>query len=111
MSTFRRCRAIKLPCWTLAAAVFLYLCIFIRDCIKSYHVEYVPVLQIPDDPTRYDFMGMNLQDILFYNRVPKTGSSSMSAMLEKLQVIKSCFCQNVFPENFFLISFLHKPSH
>ena len=77
----------RVPILTLAITVTVILIVYIHDFIKSSNVEYVPVLQIAEDELRkFDFAGVDVQDILFYNRVPKTGSSSMESMLTKLQV-------------------------
>ena len=85
----------RLPILTFAFAVIVILSIYIRDLIESSNVEYVPVPQIAEkDLRKVDFAGMDPQDILFYNRVPKTGSSSMKSMLTKLQV-GVCVCVSV----------------
>ena len=71
---------------------------FVYNLIDSSNVAYVPVLQIAEeDLQQVDYAGVDIQDILFYNRVPKTGSSSMESMLKMLQV--GVFCEsarNVF---------------
>ena len=72
---------------TLAIAFIVILSIYIYNFIDSSNVAYVPVLQIAEENLRHgDYAGVNIQDVLFYNRVPKTGSSSMESMLKKLQV-------------------------
>ena len=82
----------RLPILTSVVALIVILSIYIRDLIESSNVEYVPVPQIAEkDLRKVDFAGMDPQDILFYNRVPKTGSSSMKSMLTKLQV-GVCVC-------------------
>ena len=86
----------KLPCSTLVVAILILIGIYIHDLIRSFNVEYVPVLQLPDDTLPDKVLGMNIQNILFYNRVPKTGSSSMKSMLTHLQVC-------VHKKNFFQI--------
>ena len=83
----------KLPCSTLVVAILILIGIYIHDFIRSFNVEYVPVLQVSEDTLTYDVLGMNIQNVLFYNRVPKTGSSSMKSMLTKLQV--NCFINKV----------------
>ena len=83
----------KLPCSTLVVAILILIGIYIHDFVRSFNVEYVPVLQFPDDTLRDNVLGMNIQNILFYNRVPKTGSSSMKSMLTQLQV---CVSRKVF---------------
>ena len=93
MSISCRRHFIKLPCSTLAVAILILFGVYIHDFIRSFNVEYIAVLQLPEDENVYaslndDVLGMNIQDILFYNRVPKTGSSSMMSMLTKLQVSK-----------------------
>ena len=77
---------IRLSCLTFAVAILILFGVYIHDFIRSLNVEYVPVLQLHDDTLPNDVLGMNIQDILFYNRVPKTGSSSMMSMLTNLQV-------------------------
>ena len=83
----------KLPCSTLVVAILILIGIYIHDLIRSFNVEYVPVLQLPDDTLPDKVLGMNIQNVLVYNRVPKTGSSSMKSMLTKLQV--NCFINKV----------------
>ena len=76
----------RLSCPTLAVAILILFGVYIHDFIRSLNVEYVPVLQLHDDNLHGDVLGMDIQDILFYNRVPKTGSTSMMSMLKNLQV-------------------------
>ena len=85
--SFRR-YFIKLPCWTFAVviAVLIFSGVYIHDFLRSLNVEYIPVVPLPDATLHEDVLGMDIQNILFYNRVPKTGSSSMMGMLRKLQV-------------------------
>ena len=85
--SFRR-QFFKLPCWTFAVviAVLIFSGVYIHDFLRSLNVEYIPVVPLPDATLHEDVLGMDIQNILFYNRVPKTGSSSMMGMLRKLQV-------------------------
>ena len=85
--SFRR-QFFKLPCWTFAVAIAVLILsgAYIHDFLRSVNVEYIPVVPLPDATLHEDVLGMDIQNILFYNRVPKTGSSSMMGMLRKLQV-------------------------
>ena len=86
-NSYRR-HFIKLPCWTFSVAIaaLIFSGVYIHDFLRSLNVEYIPVVPLPDATIHDDVLGMDIQDVLFYNRVPKTGSSSMMSMLRKLQV-------------------------
>ena len=86
MSLLNRRYFPKLLFSTVVVALLIFFGIYIHDLLRSFNVEYIPVVQLPDDVLNSDVLEMSTNDILFYNRVPKTGSSSMMSMLKKLQV-------------------------